>query len=125
MVVGNVLALWDSGLEICVAIPFPDLIWVVEKIEQGLSDALGSLPAILAHLYERRPVPRSYGGKKNQTPNLKPPIRPDKPVEIGHSGVKAVAYALDAIERYLAHGGQSRHGRGLHVHQRGLVGAGQ
>src|SRR5580698_872545 len=83
----------------------------VEKIEQAIPQAEGSLPAILAHPDEAGPVPWPQNRKKYHPGHVQLPIRPDKPVEIRQSIVETIAHALDAIERNPTHLRQPRNGR--------------
>ena len=55
--------------------------------------------------------------KNSNRPILKLPLRSNKPIEIGQILVKAVAHALDAIERNPAHRRQPRNCRRLHIHK--------
>src|ERR1700676_2607028 len=125
MVAPAVIAACNSGLDIWVAILCPYVTSFIQKIEQGLINVLGSLPAILAHSDECGPVPRAKSNKKNERPQLELAVWPNKTIEIGHAVVQAVAYPLDAIERNFTHRSHAGHGSCLHIPQRGVVSAGQ
>src|ERR1035441_9864309 len=96
-----------SASEIWVAIPFPDVTSFIEKIEQTIRDALGSLSTILTQPDECRPVPGPWKHIKQQPAYVKLPLCRDKPIEINQILVKTVAHTLDAIERDSAHSGEA------------------
>ena len=58
--------MWGSAFVVWVAIPFSDITSFIEKIEQGICNALGSLSAIFAHPDECGPVPWTKKGKKDE-----------------------------------------------------------
>jgi len=111
----------NSGLEIWVAIPFSDVTSLIEKIEQRLRDVLRSLPTIFAHPEECGPVPRTEQGKKSKPSQTKLTTGREEAIEVRKAIGEAVADALDAIERDVAHGGEAGDGGGFHVDEGGLV----
>src|SRR5208282_3560529 len=115
----------NLGLEIWVAILFFDVTSFIEKIEQRLHAALGSLLTIFAHPEECGPVPGPDQAQKCKGHEPEAAVRGKKWVEIGQAIVEAVAHALDAIKRDFTHGGEARDGRRLHVNEGGGVGCSQ
>jgi hypothetical protein len=71
MVAGIPVSIWLSAFAIWVAIALSYRTSVIQKIEQGLPDALGGLAAILAHPHERGPVPGPKSGKNDEPGQLK------------------------------------------------------
>ncbi|MGD0739605.1 MAG: hypothetical protein ABR957_08420, partial [Terracidiphilus sp.] len=91
-------------MEIWVAILFFGVTSFIEKIEQQFHDALGSPSTIFAHPEECGPVPGPDQAQKCKWDEPEAAIGVEKRVEIGQAIVEAVAYALDAVKRNLAHG---------------------
>jgi hypothetical protein len=74
MVPGIEPSVWKLVFGVWVAIALSYLTSLVQKFQQGLRNALGSLPAILAHLDECGPVPGAQERKKHETAQLKLPV---------------------------------------------------
>jgi hypothetical protein len=82
MVSGIAFWIWFSVFVVWVAIALSYLTSGIEKMQQGHRNALGSLPAIFAHLDERGPVPGAQEGKKDEPGELKGAVLENKPIEI-------------------------------------------
>jgi hypothetical protein len=83
MVEGILDSIIVSAPDVWVAIPFPDVTSLIEKIEQRLRNALGSLSTILAHPDQCRPVPGPKNGKKSKPGHQELPLGGNKAVEVG------------------------------------------